>query len=55
MRRTTKGFSIVDFLIIMALLLIVIGIFGPLVKKSNNKAKSSAAPAAVILPLRSTI
>ena len=29
MRRTESGFSVVDFMIIVALLLIVIGMFGP--------------------------
>ena len=54
MRRTNRGFSIVDFLIILALLLIVIGLFGPLVKRSSSKAKSPAVSASVVLPLRST-
>ena len=50
MRRTNQGFSIVDVLIIIALLLIVIGMFGPLVKKSNSKAKSPTPRAAILLP-----
>jgi hypothetical protein len=36
-------------LIIIALLLIVIGMFGPLVKKSGSKATGPATPAAVVV------
>ena len=46
-----RGFSVVDLLIIIALLLIVIGLFGPLVMKPTRKAKSPATHAAMVLPL----
>jgi competence protein ComGC len=52
MRRTDLGFSVVDLLIIIALVLIVIGLFGPLVKKSNSRAKNPPARAAVLRPAR---
>jgi type II secretory pathway pseudopilin PulG len=42
MRRTESGFSIVDFLIIVALLLIVIGMFGPRLAQSRKKANNTA-------------
>jgi hypothetical protein len=48
MRRTESGFSIVDFMIIVALLLIVIGMFGPRLAQSRKKANSgpvATAPA----------
>jgi competence protein ComGC len=42
MRRTESGFSIVDFMIIVALLLIVIGMFGPRLAQSRKKANHTA-------------
>jgi hypothetical protein len=45
MRKRIEGFSIVDFLIIMAILLIVIGMFGSHLSKGRNKTDVSAAPA----------
>ena len=42
MRRSGQGFSIVDFLIIVALLLIVIGMFGPRLAQSRKKANKTA-------------
>jgi hypothetical protein len=50
MKRGNNGFSVVDLLIIIALLLIVIGMFGPLVKRSGNKTTGPAVRAAVVLP-----
>jgi hypothetical protein len=50
-RHTNSGFSIVDFLIIMALMLIVVGLFGPLVRKSNSKAANGPARPAVVHPV----
>jgi hypothetical protein len=44
MRRNSLGFSIVDFLIIVALLLIVVGMFGPRLAQSR-KAKAASATA----------
>jgi len=41
MRRTESGFSIVDFMIIVALLLIVIGMFGPRLAQSRKKANNT--------------
>jgi competence protein ComGC len=54
MRRTESGFSIVDFLIIIALLLIVVGMFGPYIAKSRGKAKTAAvvASSARVIPAR---
>ena len=52
MRNTNSGFSIVDFLIIVALLLIVLGMFGPRVSKYMNKSKPDSSRAAVVHPLR---
>lgn len=52
MRHSNSGFSVVDLLIIIALLLIVIGMFGPFLKKSNNAATTSPARAAIARPAR---
>jgi hypothetical protein len=56
MRRSGQGFSIVDFLIIVALLLIVIGMFGPRLaqsrKKANNTAVVTAPAQAPVRPAR---
>jgi Tfp pilus assembly protein PilV len=43
MRQTNSGFSVIDFLIIVALLLIVVGMFGPRLAQSR-KAKNASAP-----------
>ena len=42
MRQTDSGFSIVDFLIIVALLLIVLGMFGPRLAQSRNKTRTAS-------------
>ena len=53
MRRTESGFSIVDFLIIMALLLILAGMIGPYYAQSRvSKVKNSPAVTAPIRPAR---
>jgi competence protein ComGC len=46
MGKHEKGFSIVDFLIIMAILLIVLGMFGPYL--SQGKARQGATQTAVV-------
>jgi Tfp pilus assembly protein PilV len=45
MRRTELGFSIVDFLIIVALLLIVIGMLGPRLAQSRNRTRNASTSA----------
>lgn len=52
MRRSGQGFSIVDFLIIVALLLIVIGMFGPRLAQSRKKANN---PAFVTAPAQTPV
>jgi Tfp pilus assembly protein PilE len=52
MRNTNSGFSIVEFLIIVALLLVAVGIFGPRVSKYMKKSKPDSSHAAVVLPVR---
>ena len=52
MRHSNSGFSVVDLLIIIALLLIVIGMFGPFLKKSKSTANTSPARAAITRPAR---
>jgi len=52
MRNTNTGFTIVDFLIIVAILLIVLGMFGPHVSKYVNKSKPDSNRAAVVHPVR---
>ena len=52
MRNTNSGFSIVEFLIIVALLLVVVGMFGPRVSKYMHKSKANSSHAAVVLPVR---
>jgi competence protein ComGC len=44
MKRNNKGFSIVDVLIIIAIVLIVVGMVGPKVARKDSKAKSSSVP-----------
>lgn len=48
MRRPESGFSIVDFLIIVALLLIVVGMFGPRLAQSRNKVKTAPAASSTL-------
>lgn len=52
MRNTNSGFSIVDFLIIMALFLIVMGMFGPQLSKYVNKSNPNPSHAAAVHPVR---
>ncbi len=51
MRPKDSGFSLVDFLIIIALLLIVIGLVGPRLHKSANKMRSSPTSATLVQPV----
>ena len=50
MRCTNSGFSIADFLIIMAILMIAVGLFGPMAAKRLNKSSPAASHAAVVQP-----
>jgi len=43
MRKTETGFSIVDFLIIVAMLLIVVGMFGQRLHRTAGNGRPSAA------------
>ena len=53
MKRNDKGFSIVDVLIIIAILLIVVGMVGPKLARKDSKAKPSSAPiSATVRPAR---
>jgi Tfp pilus assembly protein PilE len=52
MRNTNSGFSIVEFLIIVALLLVVVGMFGPRVSKYVNKSKPDSSRVEVVHPVR---
>lgn len=53
MKRRDKGFSVVDFLIIMAIILILVGMVGPKLARKDGKAKSSSAPiSATVRPAR---
>jgi Tfp pilus assembly protein PilV len=52
MRRTNLGFSLVDFLIIVALLLIVIGMFGPRLAQSRKARNASASATCATAPAR---
>jgi Tfp pilus assembly protein FimT len=53
MRRSDKGFSIVDVLIIIAILLIVVGMVGPKLAHKDSKTKRSSAPiSATVRPAR---
>jgi type II secretory pathway pseudopilin PulG len=53
MKRGNKGFSIVDVLIIIAILLIVVGMVGPKLARKDSKAKHSPAPiSATVRPAR---
>ena len=44
MRRSEKGFGIVDLLMVIAIFMIAAGLFGPIYSKSRAKVK--AAPVA---------
>lgn len=50
MQKTDTRFSIVDFLIIVAMLLIVVGMFGQRLHRTAGKAKPSAAATSVAEP-----
>jgi Tfp pilus assembly protein FimT len=53
MKRSDKGFSIVDVLIIIAILLIMVGMVGPKLARKDGKAKRSSAPiSATLRPAR---
>ena len=52
MRNTNSGFSIADFLIIVALLLIVLGMFGPSVSKYMNRSTPDSSRVEVVHPVR---
>ena len=52
MRNTESGFSIVDVLVVIALFLIVLGMFGPRVSNYMNKSKPDAGRAVVVHPVR---
>jgi Tfp pilus assembly protein PilV len=52
MRRTNSGFSLIDFLIIVALLLIVIGMFGPRLAQSRKARNPSASTTCATVPVR---
>lgn len=53
MKRNEKGFSIVDFLIVIAIMLIMVGMVGPKLARTNSKAKlPSASTTANVRPAR---
>ena len=52
MRRIELGFSIIDFLIIVALLLIVIGMFGPRLAQSRRAKNASTSTTCATAPAR---
>ena len=53
MKRSDKGFSIVDVLIIIAIILIVVGMVGPKLARKGSKSKpSSAFMSATVRPAR---
>jgi hypothetical protein len=52
MRRIEPGFSIVDFLIIVALLLIVIGMFGPRLAQSRKAKNAPVSTTCATAPVR---
>jgi competence protein ComGC len=53
MPRSEKGFSVVDFLIVIAIILIVVGMVGPKLARKSSKAKLSApATSALVRPAR---
>ena len=52
MRNTNSGFSIADFLIIVALFLIVLGMFGPSVSNYMNKSRHDSSRVTAVHPVR---
>jgi competence protein ComGC len=53
MKRSEKGFSVVGFLIVIAIILIMVGMVGPKLARKNSKAKLSAVPtSAIVRPAR---
>jgi Tfp pilus assembly protein PilV len=52
MRKTDSGFSIIDFLILVAMLMIVVGMFGQRLHNAPGKAKPSAATTVAESPRR---
>jgi Tfp pilus assembly protein FimT len=44
MKHQDKGFSIVDFLIIVAIVLIMVGMIGPRLARTSGGAKVSSSP-----------
>jgi competence protein ComGC len=53
MKRSEKGFSVVDFLIVIAIILIMVGMVGPKLARKNSKTKLSAVPtSAIVRPAR---
>jgi competence protein ComGC len=53
MKRSDKGFSIVDVLIIIAILLIMVGMVGPKLARKDSKVNHSPAPiSATVRPAR---
>jgi hypothetical protein len=47
-RKTGFRFSVIDFLIIMAMLMIVVGMFGSQLHKATSKARRADAATAVV-------
>ncbi len=53
MKRNDKGFSLVDFLIVVAILLIMVGMVGPRLARTTSKAKlAPPSTTATIRPAR---
>jgi hypothetical protein len=52
MRHFVDKVTIVDFLIMMALLLILAGLFGPRSSRLRNSARGTTTPAPAVLPAR---
>ena len=52
MRQTNSGFSVIDFLIIVALLLIVVGMFGPRLAQSRKAKNASGSTTCATAPVR---
>ncbi|MGA2629560.1 MAG: hypothetical protein ABSG54_05035 [Terriglobia bacterium] len=48
MRKTESRFSVIDFLIIVAMLMIVVGMFGAHLHKTASKARRAEAATAVV-------
>jgi hypothetical protein len=47
MRKTDSRFSVIDFLIIVAMLMIVVGMFGSQLHKATSKARRAETATAV--------